>query len=146
MSLTRWCQEESRNALDQIVYIAETSGLAAVPVNRQRLSAQRLHDKVRDDAAVLRPHGRPIGVKDAHDPGVYPVVAMVRHGHRFGKALGLVVHAAGTDWIHVAPIVLRLRGDQGIAVDFRGAGQQKTGVLRHAKPKALWVPSAPTFK
>ena len=53
------------------------------------------------------------------------MVALVSHRDRFGKALRFVVHPAGPHRIDVAPVALRLRVHQGIAVDFRGGGQQE---------------------
>ena len=57
---------------------------------------------------------------------------MVGESHRFGKPLGLIIHAPNTDRIHVSPVAFRLGMDQGVAVNFRGAGQKE---FRSAAPR-----------
>ena len=54
---------------------------------------------------------------------------MVGHGEGLGDSLGLVVAAAGADRVDVAPVVLALGVNIGVAVNFRGAGQEEPGVL-----------------
>ena len=54
---------------------------------------------------------------------------MIGHDHGLGEALGLVVNPARADGIHVAPIVLALRMDEGIAVDLGGGGEQDPRLL-----------------
>ena len=54
-------------ALDQIVDVAERSGLAAVAVDGDRLALERLDDEVRHDPPVARVHARTIGVEDSRD-------------------------------------------------------------------------------
>ena len=46
---------------------SRTTASAAVAVDGERLPAQRLDDEVRDDAAVLLVHARPVGVEDARN-------------------------------------------------------------------------------
>ena len=75
------------------------------------------------------------------------VDAVVGHGHGFGEALGLVVHAARAHRVDVAPVVLPLRVDQRIAVDLGGGGEQEArAFFALARPSALCVPRLPTFR
>ena len=76
-----------------------------------------------------RAHARAVGVEDAHDADVEAVVAVVGHRHRLGEPLGLVVDAARTDRVDVAPVGLGLRVDLRVAVDLAGRGQEEAGVL-----------------
>ena len=39
--------------------------------------------------------------------------------------LGLVINAARTDGVDVSPVLLGLRADLRVAIDFRGGGQQE---------------------
>jgi hypothetical protein len=70
--LTGRCSGEQQpvNAFDQVVHIAKTAGLHAIAVDGQRLTAQRLLDKVGHGAAIIQAHARPIGIEDAHDARV----------------------------------------------------------------------------
>jgi hypothetical protein len=52
--------------------------------------------------------------------------AVIGHRAGFAEALGFVVHAAQADGIDVAPVVLALGVDGGVAVAFAGAGHQET--------------------
>src|SRR5207248_3270794 len=94
-----------------------------------RLVVERLADEADDHAAIERVHSWPISVEDADDAGVGLALAVVGHGAGFAEALGLVVHAAQADRVDVAPIILALRVDGGVAVTFAGAGHQKTRAL-----------------
>ena len=112
------------HALDQVVAIAERAGLAAVAEDRDVFAAKGLPNEVRDHAAVERMHPRAVGVEDPHDPHIEVVHAVVVHEQRFGRALAFVVAGARADRIDRAAIVLGLRMDLGIAVDFAGRGLQ----------------------
>ncbi len=61
--------------------------------------------------------------------GVDPLLAVVRHRHRFGVALGLVVDAARADRVHVPPVRLGLRMDLGVAVDLARRREQEACTL-----------------
>ncbi len=54
---------------------------------------------------------------------------MIRHGHGFGETLGLIVNAARTDRVDVAPVILLLRMHQRIAVTFGGRRQNEGRLL-----------------
>src|SRR3546814_6496439 len=114
-------------ALDQIAYIAEGARLRAVTVDGYGLAGQRLHDHVRDDAAVAGREPRPVSVEDAGDPHLATAHSSVIERQSFSRPLALVVTRARPDRIDAAAIILALGVDFGIAVDFAGRGQEKAG-------------------
>ena len=65
----------AQEALDQIVYVAEGPGLLPFAEDRQVLPAERLDDEVGHHPAVRLRHARAVGVEDAGDPDVRPVLA-----------------------------------------------------------------------
>ena len=87
--------EKGDQATDFVLDETETSSLRAITEDGERLVPERLHDEGRHDATVLEPHARPVGVEDPDDAGVESVGAVVRHRHRLGEALGLVVDPRG---------------------------------------------------
>ena len=117
------------DAADQVVDVTEAAGLRAVAEDGQRPVLERLAQEGRDRAPVVGAHARAVGVEDAHDRGVDALLAVVGHRHRLGVALGLVVDAARADRVDVAPVVLGLRVDLGVAVDLAGRGDQEAGAL-----------------
>ena len=112
----------AHQAVDQVVDVAEGARLAAVAVDGDRLVRERLHDEVGDDAAVVRVHARAVGVEDARDLDRQLVLAVIVEEQGLGAALAFVVAGADADRIDVAPIVLGLRMDRGVAVDLAGRG------------------------
>ena len=114
---------------DQVVDVTERARLRAVAEHRQRLVGQRLRQEGRDRAAVVRPHPRPVGVEDPDDARVHALLAVVGHRQRLGVALRLVVDAARADRVHVAPVRLRLRVHERVAVDLGGRRQQEARAL-----------------
>ena len=116
--------------LDQVGNVTEAARLLSIPINRQRLADERLINKVWQRAAVIQPHPRPIGIEDSHDMRIHLVIAVIRHSHRFGKALRFVVDAARANGIDVSPVVFVLRRNFRITVTFARGGQKKLGVLR----------------
>ena len=114
---------------DQVVDVTEAAGLAAVAEDGQRPVLQRLAQEGRDRAAVVGAHPRSVGVEDADDRRVDALLAVVGHRQRLGVALRLVVDAARADRVDVAPVVLLLRMDLGVAVDLAGRGDQEAGAL-----------------
>ena len=126
---------EPDDAVDQVVDVTEAAGLAAVAEDGQRPVLQRLAQEGRDRAAVVRAHPRAVGVEDADDRRVDALLAVVGHGQRLGVALRLVVDPARADRVDVAPVVLLLRVDLGVAVDLAGRGDQEAGALELGDPE-----------
>jgi hypothetical protein len=109
-------EQQPHDAVDQVVDVAHRPGLTAVSLDGERLARESLGDEVRDSAAVVRTHPRPVGVEDAQDCGVDAVLGAVGGGERLGEPLGLVVAAARADRVDVAPVTFRLGVDQRVAV------------------------------
>ena len=87
-------------------------------------------------------HAGPVAVEDAHDPDVEAVVGVVGHRHRLGESLGLVVDPTWPHRVHVAPVVLGLGMDLGIAVDLAGGRQEEAGRLGPGQAEAVVGPEA----
>src|SRR5258708_17541854 len=64
--IVRCVVHQAQPAIDQVVDVAERAGLHAVAVNGNVLTLERLDDEVRDHAAVIGMHARPVGVEDAY--------------------------------------------------------------------------------
>src|SRR6266516_1931010 len=109
--------EEGEDAAYLVVDVAVRPCMRSVAVDRERLVVHGLDQEVRDDAPVAGPQAGPEGIEDAHDLDVETVRAVVRHRHRLGEPLRLVVHAARTDRVDVPPVPLVLRMHLRIAVD-----------------------------
>lgn len=82
---------QKHDALNQVVDVTEAPGLTAVSVHGERLTAQRLHQEVGDNATVIGVQARTIRVENAGQMGVHAARAMKCHDESFGKALSLVV-------------------------------------------------------
>src|SRR5208282_1984192 len=116
---------QSEETLDQVGDITEGARLAPVAEDGKGLVAEGLGYEGRDNPTVLQAHARSVRVKDANDLCVDAVVAMVGHRHCLGEAFRLVIYATGPDRVDVAPVVLRLWMDEGIAVAFGGRGEKE---------------------
>jgi hypothetical protein len=122
-------EQQPQQAVDLVLDVDHRSRLQPVAGNRQVVTAQGLADEGRDGAPVVGAHPRPVGVEDAGDGGVDAVRRPVGDGQGLGEPLGLVVDAAGTDRVHVAPVRLGLRVHLGVAVHLGRRGQQEPRVL-----------------
>ncbi len=69
------------------------------------------------------------------------VLAVVAQASVFGHPLALVVATADTVGVHVAPVVLALRVDLGVAVDLRRLASSMRAQTRLARPSMWYVPS-----
>lgn len=98
------------------MYILETPRLGSIPIHRDILSLERLHDKVGHHTAVGGVHTWAISVEDAHDADGDGVLAGEGVGEGFGYALALVVAGAWADGVDVPPVVFRLRMDFWVTV------------------------------
>jgi len=85
-----------------------------------RADLQRLQDEIADHASVIRVHPRPVGVEDPHDLDRQIALETVGVEQRFGAALPFIVAGTQPDRIHVAPVLLHLRVDVGVAVNLAG--------------------------
>ena len=126
---------QADDAVDEIVDIAERTGLPAVAIDGDVASEQRLDDEIRDHAAVIGMHARTIGVEDARHLDAQLVLAPIIEEQGLGAALAFVVAGPGADRIDVAPILLGLRVDVGIAIDLRGRGLENLGAQPLGEPE-----------
>src|SRR6185312_2771963 len=124
-------EHEFADAFDQVVHVAERARLRAVAVNRERLVAQRLHDEIGDDAAIVQLHLRPEGVEDARDLDLHAVHALEVEKRRFRGALAFVVAGARTDRRNGAAVVLALRVHFRLAVHLAGRGLEDARFVQH---------------
>ncbi len=122
-------EQQSIQAIDEIVDVAEAARLRAVAVHRERTPVTGLRKKSGDDTTVVELHAGAVGIEDARDGGAQAVLAVVGHGHGFGKALGFVVAAAGADGVDVAPVGFFLGMLEGIAIALAGRGEQEAGIV-----------------
>ncbi len=129
--------KQAPDALDQVIHVAEGPGLRSVAVDGERAPAQRLHTEVGHHSSVVGSHPRPEGVEDAHDACLQPVIAVIRHGHGFGKALRLVVHSSRPHRVHLTDVRLGLGMYVRVTVDLRRRCEQEAGVLRLSESKRL---------
>src|SRR5690606_32353615 len=107
-------------ALDQVIDVAEGASLGAVAVDGNGSAGEGLNAEVRDDAAVGGGGTRAVGVEDAGDSRVEPLLADVFGDEGVGVALAFVVAGARPGGVHVAPVGLGLGMDLGVAVDLGG--------------------------
>jgi hypothetical protein len=132
---------QSGQAFDQIVDVAERSRLRSRAVNSNRLVFQSLDDEAGNDPPILRMHIRAVGVENACDPNSDPVLAHVVVAQSLGTAFAFVIARAWTDHIHNTSVVLGLRVDLGIAVNFAGRSLQDAGVQALGQPKHIDRPN-----
>jgi hypothetical protein len=66
--------------------------------------------------------------------------AVVGHRQRLGEALGFIIDRARAGRVHIAGVVLRLRVDERIAIDFAGGGKQKARVIGACNAQAVMSP------
>ena len=109
--------------------------MRAVAIDGDVIATKRLHYEVADHTPVVWLHARPVGVEDAADPYVGPVLSVIVEKEGFGTALAFVVAGADTDRVDVAPIVFPLRMDLRIAIDLacRSLEDTSTAAPRHSK-------------
>ncbi len=118
---------QAHEALDEVVHVAEGTGLGAVAIKGDGLVAQGLDDEVGDDPAVIGVHAGAVGIEDAGDLDAQVVLTAVVEEQGLGAALAFVIAGAGADGVDVAPILLRLGMDLGVAINLAGGGLQDLG-------------------
>ena len=68
---------------------------------------------------------------------------MKRHRHRLGKPLGFIVDPAWANRVHIPPVRFRLGVHEGITVDLRCAGKNKSRTFRSCQPQHFMRPHSP---
>ncbi len=120
---------------------AESAGLLAIAVQRERLLAQRLTDEVDEHSPIGGNYPFAVSVEDADDVRVDAELAPVACRQRLAEPLRLIVDRARPGRAAIAAIALRLRMHGGIAVDFAGRGEEEP---RPISPRALQQDWGPT--
>jgi hypothetical protein len=115
---------QADETIDQVIDVAECSGLPAVAVEGDLVALQCLDDEVRNDAPVVRVHTWAVGIENSSDLDAYPVLPEVVEEQGLGAALAFIVAGARPKGIDVAAVVLGLRVDGWIAIDLAGRGLQ----------------------
>jgi hypothetical protein len=128
------CTHEPYEPLDEVVHVAEGARLRAVPVQRDGLVAQRLHDEVGYHPPIVRVHAQAVGIEDARHLDAQPVLAPVVEEQRLGAPLPLVVAGADANRIHVHHLRLGLGVHLRVAVHLAGGRPEDLG------PDALGQP------
>src|SRR4051812_26124045 len=120
---------EQIDPADQVVHVTEAPRLGPFAEDGDRRVLLGLADEGRDRPAVVWAHPRPVGVEDADDRSVDPLLVVVGHRQRLGVALGLVVDPARPDGVHVPPVALRLRVHLRVAVHLARRRDQEARTL-----------------
>lgn len=118
---------QADKGLDEVIDIAERTGLQALSVDGYGHVLQGLDNEIRDDPAVVRMHARPVGIEDPPDFNAQVVLPVIVEKEGFGAALAFIVTRTGPGRIDVAPVALRLRMDIGIAVHLARRGLENLG-------------------
>ncbi|MBT9170957.1 MAG: hypothetical protein DDT18_01314 [Actinobacteria bacterium] len=118
-----------QNPLHQIINITETSGLAAVAIDGDGLVTETLGYEIGDNPAIIEPHARTVGVKDADNSEGQLVLMVIGHGQGFGEPLSFIITASGPHWINISVVVLPLGTGVGIAVNLRGRSHYDPGLV-----------------
>ena len=111
---------ETDEGLDQVIHVAEGTGLGAVAVNGDWFVLQGLHDEVGNHPAVVGVHIGAVGVEDAGHLDAQVVLTAVVEEQGFGAPLALVVARANAVGVDPAPVGFRLGVYFWVAVDFAG--------------------------
>src|SRR5690606_21408183 len=101
--------EQPEYAIYQVIYITEATGLTAIAEHCEILSPQSLTNERRQNTAVIQAHSGAVGIENSHDTGFERVIIVVSHSDGFHKSFCLVVAAARSNRIHIAPIRFSLR-------------------------------------
>lgn len=113
---------QADGGFNEIVYVAERTGLRAVAIDGNGLVVEGLDDEVGDDAAVVRMHAGAVGIENASHSDGNVVLPVIVEKKRLRAPLPLVITGADSNRVDVAPISFGLRVNVGIAVYFAGGG------------------------
>ena len=125
------------DAFDEVGHVTERARLRACAEDGDRLVRKCLTDERRNNATIVEPHARAVGVEDANDPRRDVMFAMIRHREGFGETLGFIVATARADGADVAPVILSLRMHERIAVDFGCGRDEEASFLKFCEAKCL---------
>ena len=82
---------QRHESVDEVIHITETARLTPIPIDREIVPLESLHDEVADHTPVLGMHVRSIGIKNAGHFDLEVVLTVVIEKQRFRTALPLIV-------------------------------------------------------
>src|SRR5205807_3691118 len=109
---------ESEECVNQIIDITEGAGLRAVAIDGDVTAKQRLYNEIRDHPPVVRVHTRAISIEDPSDLDLQLMLPPIVKKQCFCTALSFIITRARPNRVNVPPIILDLRMDTRIAVNF----------------------------
>ena len=110
-------RHQTDKTFDQVIHIAEGTGLGAVTVNRNVLALQRLNNKIGNHTSVVRSHIRTESIENPDD-FYFCVIGFVKvEKQGFRTALSLIIAGARAERIDIAPIGFNLRMNMRVAVN-----------------------------
>jgi len=122
---------EAAEPFNQITDKAEGTCLRAIAINGEILAAQRLDNEIGDDATVVGQHPRPIGVEDACDPDIDPILVMVIEKERSAQRLpSSYTTNDGPIGLTSPPVGFRLGIHLGVAIQPRKSTPETPGLSR----------------
>ena len=95
---------KSDKPLYQIVHVAEGAALAAVAINGDGFTLQRLNDEIGHHPSIVRVHAWPVGIENSCNFYFQTMLAMIVKKERFSTALTLVIAGPDTIRVDMAPI------------------------------------------
>jgi hypothetical protein len=119
---------EQDQTIDQIVDVLERSSLRTITVNSHVFTLQSLNDKVGNDSSVVWVHPGTKSVEDSSNSDINAILPHVTVGQSLGDSLSLVITCSGTDTVDVTPVLFSLRVLLWVTIDFRGGGDEETGL------------------
>ena len=128
---------QANKAFNQVIDIAEGTGLLAFAIDGDVLSLQGLHDEVGNHASIIRQHAWAVGVENTHDTNINLILTMVVEEQGLRAALAFVVARADTDGIDIAPIAFGLWMDIWVAIDLGGGGLKDSGIDALGQAEAI---------
>src|SRR6056297_1059963 len=107
---------ESIDPIHKIIHVCERSSLRPITKYCNRISLESLTHKGRKCTPVAEAHSGSVSIKYPNNPCFKIVVSVIPHRHSFSKSLGLIVYAAKTNRIYIAPVIFFLRMNLRITV------------------------------
>jgi hypothetical protein len=80
-------------------------------------------------------HAGTIGVEDTNNLDVNSVLAVIVEEESFGTSLSFIIAGTWSDGIDIAPVLLRLRVNCGIAIDLACRGLEDSALQAFCKPQ-----------
>src|SRR5262249_2954177 len=119
---------QPNEAIHEVIDIAERAGLTTIPVDSNIMGAERLNDKIRNDAPVIWMHARAVGVKNPRYLDGQMVLAAVVEKQGFCATLAFIIARTRANGIDVTPILFCLRMHRRVPIDFWGRRLQGLGL------------------